>query len=497
VVQFSSKPAEPEGVRDLGSDTESVDSASSAGPNDVSSATEADASTPVDGEDQGSPPAPIWTRTDWKICGLLLVASLLLVGLHVRSYETLSPIDELQHIDYVIRAGDFDIPVRNDRIGQETLAEAACRSVDAPGYVGPACGLATYDPNDFQENGFNTAAAQFPPYYLTTGVSARLLTAVGLFESKVTAARMLGAVWLAAALSVTWYLMACLGLSRRSRAPVIVLLLVTPLTIFHAGATVNADVSLMLTGALAILATVKYEAGRLRWWWVPLVYVGVILVEATNILAVAACGLYLMVRRTPDATASVTQRLAPLAILPAVLLFRLEVAGRLHARFFPTAPVSVSTDSMGSAPMFVVNRAEGVSFEKIVANLSSTFTPVRNPYLSPPLRSQLTIAGLELTNWLLIALLFSAAVIVVSGARLTWLARITVVMLLTAGPFYTFYFAYFSNQDFAAPARFALPLIPLIAVAASAAIQRRETLVVVWGVAVLTGLNTVFQLVTA
>jgi len=495
VVRFSSKPVEPEGAGDLGSDQEPVDltilteANGGGGP--------ADTATPEDCEDQDSSPAPIWTSIDWKICGLLLVVSLLLVGLHVRSYESLSPIDELQHIDYVIRAGDFDIPVRNDRVGQEALAEAACRSVDAPGYVGPACGLATYDPNDFQENGFNTAVSQFPPYYVTTGVGARLLTAVGLFESKVTAARMLGAVWLAAALSVTWYLMACLGLRRRSRAPVIALLLVTPLTIFHAGATVNADVSLMLTGALATLATVKYEAGRLRWWWVPLVYVGVILVEATNILAVAACGLYLMVRRIPDATASLTQRLAPLTILPALLLFRVEVAGRLHAKFFPTAQVFVSTDSMSSAPMFVVHRTESVSFEKVIAQLSSTFTPVRNPYLSPPLRSQLTIAGLELTNWLLIALLFSAAIVVVSSARLTWLSRITLVMLLAAGPFYTFYFAYFSNQDFAAPARFALPLVPLMAIAASSAIQRRSTLLAVWGVAALTGLNTVFQLLTA
>ena len=147
--------------------------------------------------------------------------------------------------------------------------------------------------------------------------------------------------------------------------------------------------------------------------------------------------------------------------------------------------------------MFAVHRTESVSFEKVIAQLSSTFTPARNPYLSPPLRSQLTIAGLELTNWLLIALLFSAAFIVVSGARLTWLSRITVGMLLAAGPFYTFYFAYFSNQDFAAPARFALPLVPLMAIAASSAIQRRPTLLAVWAVAALTGLNTVFQLLTA
>lgn len=452
---------------------------------------------PITAVDDDPAPVPIWTNSDWKVCGLLLLASLVLVGLHVRSYETLSPIDELQHIDYVLKAGEFDIPVRNERVGQEAMAEAACRSVDAPGYVGPACGLDTYDPENFQERGFNTAASQFPPYYVATGIPARALTAVGIFDSKVTAARMLGAIWLAAALSVTWYLMACLGIGRRSRAPVIVLLLATPLIIFHAGATVNADVSLMLTGAAATLATVKYEAGRLRWWWLPLIAVGMLFVEATNILVLAACGLYLIARRVLDTTLPAGQRFGPLAILPALLLFRLEVANRIQDALFPAASVASASESQSSAPMFTIHRTTGVSVEKVIAQLSSTFTPVRNPYFSPPLRSQVTIAGVELTNWLLIALLIGAAVLVVCSDRLTWMARITVVMLLAAGPFYTFYFAYFSNQDFAAPARFALPLIPMMAVSAAAAVDRRPVLITVWGVAALAGTNTLLQLLTA
>ena len=38
----------------------------------------------------------------------LLVVALTLVGLHTSAYPTLSPIDELQHIDYVIRAGELE-----------------------------------------------------------------------------------------------------------------------------------------------------------------------------------------------------------------------------------------------------------------------------------------------------------------------------------------------------------------------------------------------------
>lgn len=443
------------------------------------------------------PVAPIWGRDDWYVCLGLLLVSLLFVGLHQASYETLSPIDELQHVDYMIRAGEFDIPLRNERVGQEAMAEAACRSVDAPGYEGPRCGLDEYEPADFQENGFNTAAAQFPPYYVVTGVAARALTGIGVFDSKVTAARTLGAVWAGAAWSVAWYLMALLGIRRRARAVALSLLLVTPLTIFHAGATVNADVSLMLTGALAVLATMKYEAGRLRWWWLPPIYAGLLFVEATNILAIAACGVYLMVRQGSDTTMPWRWRLAPLVVPPSLFLFRTEIAGRVHDALFPAAERTRVGDRVSSAPMFVNHRIDEVSIDKVLGQLSSTFTPVRNPYFSPPLRSQVTIAGVELTNWLLIGLMFASAFVVAITDRAAWWARVTLAALLAAGPFYTFYFAYFSNQDFPAPARFALPLVPLMVMVAAAAIEFGRVFWVAATVAALCALNTLYQLVSA
>lgn len=440
---------------------------------------------------------PIWTRDDWWICLGLLVVSLVLVGLHVRSYETLSPIDELQHIDYVIRAGEFDIPRRNERVEFEAMEEAACRDVDAPNYIGPPCGLDEYDPADFQEKGFNTSASQFPPYYVVTGVGARALTAVGIFDSKVTAARMIGAVWQAAAWAVVWYLLAMLGVGRRARAVAIGLLMVTPLVIFHAGATVNADVSLMLCGALAVLATMKFEAGRLRWWWLIPIYAGLFFVEATNILAIAACAVYLVVRRALDTEATWGERLAPLLVLPALLFFRLRVAGWVQDALFPAVRRTKASERASSAPRFTDYRIDGVSWDKVLAQLETTFTPVRNPYFSAPLRSQYTVAGVQLLNWLLISLMFATAVYLAVSSRVAWWARVVMLALLTAGPFYTFYFAYASNQDYPAPARFALPLVPLMVVVAAVAIDRTKAFWVASAVLAVTGLNTLYQLATA
>lgn len=438
-----------------------------------------------------------WLRADWCVCIAILLISLALVGLHERSYEKLSPIDELQHIDYVVGAGDFDVPLRNERIKQEVLREAACRSVDAPGYQGPPCGLDEYDPNDFQENGFNTAAGQFPPYYVVTGLGARALTSLGLFDSEITAARIVGAGWAAAAWSITWYVMGMWRVRRRHRAMVIGLLMFSPLIIFHASATVNADVSLMLAGAVAVLATSKWEAGRLRWWWLPLIYTALFFVEATTILAVAACSAYILVRRVLDDQLSWPQRLAPASLFVWMYVLRTEVAGRLHEAVFPSATPPPGEPGMTSAPMFEVHRTNGVSIARVLENLPSTFSPARNPYFSPPLSSQLTVAGAQLTDWLLIALLFAGAVVIGGRPDIQWWTRVTMLCLLAAGPFYTFYFAYFSNSDFNAPARFALPLVPLMAMCVASAIRTKATEVAIIGVGGYVILNTSFQLLTA
>jgi hypothetical protein len=461
---------------------------------------EPQASDPVGGDATpplGEVPPPVWGRVDWWVCLGLVVVSIVLTGLHVRSYETLSPIDELQHIDYVIRAGELDIPRRNERVSFEAMAEAACRSVDSPGYVSPPCGLDAYDPEEFQEKGFNTAASQFPPYYVITGVGARALTAIGVFDSKVTAARMLGALWAAAAWAVTWYLMALLRIPRRDRIIVLAMLVTTPLAIFHGAATVNADVSLMLGGALAALATIRYETGGMRWWWLVPIFVGLYFVEATMILAIAACAAYLAARRAFDTGRPWHDRLTPLLVFPALALLRLEISGRVHEALFPAVPRTKRSDRLSSAPMFANHRTDGVAWEKVLAQLESTFTPVHNPYFSPPLRSQITIAITQLTNWTLIGLLFAAAFIAVHGVQRIWWARITIAVLLLAGPFYTFYFAYMSNADFAAPARFALPLVPIMAVAAAAGIRTRPARIAVGAVAAVSAANTLFQLVTA
>lgn len=457
----------------------------------------------------------IWGRIDWLAIGALFLCSIVLVGLHARSYTTLSPIDELQHIDYVIKAGDFEPPHVNDLVGFEAMAEAACRSVDAPGYIGPRCGLDVYDPEDFQENGVNTAAGQFPFFYTATGVASRLIVATGLLESQVTAARMVGALWAGAAWAVMWYVLAMLRIPRPRRVVALTALIATPLTLFHS-ATVNADGVLMFTGALAVLATLKYEARRLNVWLLLAGYAALYFVEPTNILVIAPCVAYLAVRVTLRSDASTLRRALPLLAIPMVLLFRLRIAQEVHRFFFPASPRT------NRPTMFADNATpDGVNWDRVIQQLDTIFTPVNHAYVTSFLRSEHTYALQDVVNWLLIGAMFvvvigvatvrsggssaddvapgvgvSAPEITVADEQTRWLTRFGVVTLIAAGPFYTFSFAYFSDADFPAPARFGLPLVVFLVVGLAAGLTTRWAMVIASTVVALASANLLWLLLT-
>lgn len=97
------------------------------------------------------------------------------------NYSTLSPIDELQHLDYVIKAGSGQFVLNpGELIGEDAMRIEACRGIDAQ-FTPPSCDAAELSPEQFQEMGINTAADGIPsPYYIMTGVIHLPLTWIGL-----------------------------------------------------------------------------------------------------------------------------------------------------------------------------------------------------------------------------------------------------------------------------------------------------------------------------
>jgi hypothetical protein len=221
---------------------------------------------------------------------VLVLASLGLGTLHVLQHTDLSPVDELQHIDYLYKAPA--VVHSGEKVGQEAMREQACRGLVL--WASPPCDPdATYDPEDFQESGSNTAAIYSPLYYTLTKVVALPLDAVpgvGL----VTAARLVGAVWLAGGLVMTLLVARRLGAHPYTATPLLLAAACVP-TVLYPAATITPDSMALLGGAALVWSVLWWQDAPSRRWWLPAVLAAlVVLVKALNILVVVLVALYVL-----------------------------------------------------------------------------------------------------------------------------------------------------------------------------------------------------------
>jgi hypothetical protein len=237
-------------------------------------------------------------RLVWPL--LLVLAAVVLVPLHVHTYTQLSPIDELQHYDYVERAPGLQPVVSGVRVGQDALREQACRRIDGA-FDPPPCGLPRYRAEAFQEEGYNTAYIHPPTYYsITSGAASVLETVAG--RSTFGGARLTGTAWLAAGLLLSYTLALRLGASRVAATGVLLLLCATPgLLYWHA--VINPDAAALSVGAGIVLLALTWERVRRSGWrtrgaWALLALAGVLgtAVKLQNLLLLLTVGLYFAVR---------------------------------------------------------------------------------------------------------------------------------------------------------------------------------------------------------
>ncbi|HLG00238.1 MAG TPA: hypothetical protein VI916_07195 [Acidimicrobiia bacterium] len=410
-------------------------------------------------------------RVSWPAI-LILAGSAMVVGLHVRAYTTTSSIDELSHIDTLIKASEFDFVQDNERVGQRAMREEACRGIDR-GDPLPRCDTTSFEPNFFREYGVNVTAGRVPLYHLVTGLPARLAAATLGFSSIVTAARLLGFVWLAGGLFVTWLLMKELGVGPRPRAVALGLLATTPV-VLHASAIVNADAALLLAGASVTYVVLLWERNAVSPWLAASVVVVALLAEPTTLLGVGLASIYLLVRSLGSSQAEENEagdRETPVA--KARLRYAglgLAAVGVLLAVGFPATyraligDATVETHPVTPAESAAQHHAEeisygGVSGDKIFAEVTGLMTPVIRAHTPPFLRGAGADVLVAATHWVLIGALFAALAFEKRGGRAEAIALATLVVLLVAGPAHA---ALNARRDvfFAIPTRFGLPLLP-------------------------------------
>lgn len=418
------------------------------------------------------------------VAGFFLM-SVLFVSMHVNGYTKLSPIDELQHIDYLYQIPDHPEP--DDKVGQAALHQQLCRGVDAPGFGPPACQAGRLDPNVFQEKGYNTAAGYTPVYYAFTRAGAETVLLLTPLDDLVTAGRVTGGLWLGLGLGLIYGVGRMRGIARLPLVAVTVLVGASPALLFPSS-TIAPDGAALASGGLIILALTWWER-RPSWRRAALLVLACVLATAiklTYLVAVAAVGLYLLVRWWRGRSTRSLPRTTPLlAVACGIACLVAPVAWTAYLATMPQIP---SDDLPAMATQFAVT---GFPWTGLSDSLLVLLSPLSSPWV-PVGSPQLTYLTTSVVSIVLTAGAIAAGVFGIAReperdlARATLLAAVVgaaglVVMgYLTAGSYIPL------------PARYGAALVPALALSAAAAAHRRSAGWLLLALAVVTaGLTAV------
>jgi len=415
------------------------------------------------------------------VLGALLVLVVVVVAGYVRAYPLLSPVDELQHIDYLDRATGFGVVRAGDRVREPAMREEACRRVDAHFDMHiPECDEPELDPAEFQEQGFNTAYVHPPTYYVVTGTIGRVIDAAPGIASWVTAGRLAGALWLGLAVVLTWWLFAELGIAVAIRVPLLVVMICAPATML-ASATITPDVTALAAGAGVLLAVVLWESKRAHWVW-PVLACGIaIACKSTNGIGVLVALGYLGVRSlqsrralgapAPTTGARTTRELVTVGagILAAAAIVGLAWVGVARA---------IQRSDPESIPMIERSHVDSIGASAVRANVTAGFTPLKDAYLPDFLEESSAVRTYD--EWLDVVVAVGAVLgIAYAGAwtRLRALGVAAVVVCLAAGTALVVANFVFSGIYVDIPPRYALSALPGLLAVCAVPLERRFLLV--------------------
>ena len=420
------------------------------------------------------------------------------VALQVHTYTLLSPIDELQHIDYLYRAPGSPAPA--DRVGQEALHQQDCRGIDAPGFGPPLCRpLSTdLDPLSYQEKGYNTAAANTPVYYTATRGIAEAIEALTPADDLVTAGRLTGGLWFALGLALTFLTGRRRGVPAAPMAAVTFLLASSPALIFPS-ATITPDASGLVAGAALFLTLTWWEERPSTVRAFLLVVVGIVVAFAkmTNLVAVAAVVLYLLLRPTSvqdedsdDGREGPSVR-ARWTTAVTVGLTSVVAAGAWLA-YVGTRPQIPAADLPDMSSKYQLTY---FPWTGLVESSLSLLQPLSSPWAvvgSVPFLNFATavVAMVVLAGTLAAALFTGAPPLEVALARSVVAAAVVgALLLVTAGYL-------FSSTYFPIPVRYGIALVAPMAIVTASMIRSRSSVVLVGTAALLALAATAFRLGT-
>lgn len=427
---------------------------------------------------------PRLTGWDLLAIGVLVVYSFLAVGLHVATFTQISPIDELSHMDYVFRSPTL---IRDgDMIGQEAMREQACRGQE--NWPVPACGLPSFSAPDFPGSGFNTAGINTPVYYTLTKVTTVVIDAVLPLDSRLTAARLSGGLWLAVGVGLIYVAARRWGAGRAPATAMLLIAISTPFILFHA-ATVSPDQMLLLAGGLVLLtASWVDESPRRRWWALALVCVFVVTLKMTHAAVSLAILVWLVLRwwhsrnRVDGSRDLASLKLAGVVAVSTIV----PIVGWALVRS------QIAITGSEDLPMNTIFAVDSFPLASLIKSTGALLEPLASPVL--------VVGG----DWTWTAQRIGALTIpvgvfaaVLLGARetlLTLLSRATLYALILLGAGLIVLQYVLDGWYFPLPVRYGATTLAIMLVATASQVKRREPTVILVAAALFAVAVTIVRL---
>ncbi|MBO9556665.1 glycosyltransferase family 39 protein [Cellulomonas sp.] len=438
---------------------------------------------------------------------LVVLVALVSVGLHVRTYTLVGPIDELQHIDYLYKSPELVRP--GDRFGDEAMEEEACRGLDYSGFELPPCVRGgDYDPDDFQEAGYNTASANTPLYYTITHALAAPLKAVATMDSLVTAGRLVGGLWLSAGLLLAYAAARRLGAGRWASAAVLALLACTPAVVYPS-ATITPDAATFAVGAGALLAALWWEERPARRWPVlAVVTVLALAIKMTNITVLVAIGLAMLIRLVAQRWSLVGSESASRpdggpargdvpGLRPVDWVVggvTLAVTALVVAAGWQVAQGALTHGDLDAIPMNQKFKTDELSIEGVIGYVGQWLTPLSSPWAQVG-RPEFTDALQRLSQLVVSTGFVAAAVIGLRALRERSLAWAVLLTGLTGASLFIVVSFVAQGLYVPPPARYGYALVPTMAVLTATGVKTRPATVALCVLAVGALVFSVLRLV--
>jgi len=305
------------------------------------------------------------------LCG----AAATLVALHLQAYRTLSPVDEVMHLDAVFKAPH---PVAaGELLGEEAKRATSCRLIQATRYRPPPCDAAELPARAYPGRGDNTAYIHPPTYYRVAHWLADVI--YGRWHTDdVDSARLAGAVFLSLGLVLLYLLSRRLGASPWAAGGVALLVAAWP-PVWYSSAVVTPDASSLPVGAAVLYVAVAWGRSPAAVLLLPLAGWAAVSFKLTNVLIVGVAGGFLLLhalvrsgpwRRRLTRLAWAGGAVALLAV-PAML-----VAGAIDRAAKARALVPIS--SLG--PRYYVERLE---VNQVASQWLNFLPPTQIPHVAP------------------------------------------------------------------------------------------------------------------